>query len=879
MQDSLRTTRLERILSTLGLGRHNKRQKEVGLLKRRISLESLEERMLLSVYHWTGNGSDNNWTTAANWAEGMAPTAGSALVFSGTNRLATYNNANAGRFYNSITFASSGFSISGNSFALTAGITVNSGVTTAAIYQSVTLNASQSWVVNSGTLYLAGNVVFPNLQLLVQGAGAASFSGAVSGYDFRANGGGTATFTGSSSLTTTSFALAGSLSNGTINWNSTGVLLPTCLYVGFGGGVGTFSQTAGAVYADNQWGISMSGAGSTYNLAGLGQAILMTRVISATAGTTLAFRGGRLATFNNANLTPSSDLQYTTNDDFAYLDANGSLSSITLNAPISGNGYLINYGAGTVNLNGVNTYTGFTRSNGGTLVLGNSSALQGSAINLYSGDAGNFSFGSLTSATVGGLMGQRNLSLQNALGSAVALTVGGNNSSSGYSGVLSGSGSLTKVGAGSLTLSGQNTYSGLTDLQRGLFMFGTDNALGSGDLRVSGGTLHLQSYSDTVGALTLVDGTIMGGGALTASSYTVQNGLIATALAGSAALTKTGSGTTTLTAQNTYTGNTIVDAGTLAVEGALSSSSTATVAVNNGGFLAGEGTISRAVSIASGGTLSPADTDVGTITVGYASGAGVAFNSGSTFRVDIDGNATGNYDTLFVNGSVSLDGCTLSVDGDYAPPAGSAITIIDNDGSDAISGQFSCGSMTTVGGVTMTVRYNGGDGNDVVLLYGRGQTAVAGGQNGAASTLAQADLAPIVDAAVALWRNSGVSQVALAKLASVKFAVADLSGNDLGLYANGAVYLDNDAAGWGWFVDSTPGANEEFVGSGVVQQAVDPRAVDRVDLLSVVTHELGHALGSDDLAGDDSVMSGLLAAGTRRTSLSPNDLALLSALD
>jgi hypothetical protein len=78
---------------------------------------------------------------------------------------------------------------------------------------------------------------------------------------------------------------------------------------------------------------------------------------------------------------------------------------------------------------------------------------------------------------------------------------------------------------------------------------------------------------------------------------------------------------------------------------------------------------------------------------------------------------------------------------------------------------------------------------------------------------------------------------------------------------------------------TAPGVNEEFVGSGGVQQAVDPRAVDRVDLLSVVTHELGHALGSDDLAGDDSIMSGLLAAGTRRTSVSANDLALLSALD
>jgi hypothetical protein len=77
--------------------------------------------------------------------------------------------------------------------------------------------------------------------------------------------------------------------------------------------------------------------------------------------------------------------------------------------------------------------------------------------------------------------------------------------------------------------------------------------------------------------------------------------------------------------------------------------------------------------------------------------------------------------------------------------------------------------------------------------------------------------------------------------------------------------MASDAAGWGWFVDSTPDEDEEFTGSGTLETAVDARAVDRIDLLSVVMHELGHALDYDDLDGQGDLMSGLLAAGTRRT--------------
>ncbi len=92
----------------------------------------------------------------------------------------------------------------------------------------------------------------------------------------------------------------------------------------------------------------------------------------------------------------------------------------------------------------------------------------------------------------------------------------------------------------------------------------------------------------------------------------------------------------------------------------------------------------------------------------------------STFEVELNGPAAGTqYDQLNVNGWVDLGGCVLSVKPGYIPPVGTSFTIIDNDGTEAVTNQFSCG-RGVVGTynskpVAFVVNYAGGDGNDVVL--------------------------------------------------------------------------------------------------------------------------------------------------------------------
>ena len=127
---------------------------------------------------------------------------------------------------------------------------------------------------------------------------------------------------------------------------------------------------------------------------------------------------------------------------------------------IGGTGTTLTITGGTATLAGANAFTGGTSVTAGTLTISNQLALQNSTLTLAGGSV---AFGSsVTAATVGGLAGTGNISLQNSIPAAVALTVGGNNASTVYAGVLSGSGSLIKTGSGTLNLFAANTYTGTT---------------------------------------------------------------------------------------------------------------------------------------------------------------------------------------------------------------------------------------------------------------------------------------------------------------------------------------------------------------------------------------------------------------------------------
>jgi hypothetical protein len=139
-------------------------------------------------------------------------------------------------------------------------------------------------------------------------------------------------------------------------------------------------------------------------------------------------------------------------------------------------------------------------------------------------------------------------------------------------------------------------------------------------------------------------------------------------------------------------------------------------------------------------------------------------------------------------------------------------------------------------------------------------------------------LESIVRHAIARWVAAGISAEQEAVLNAVPYAIAELPGAALGWAtrrpgdgSGSAVWIDADAAGLGWFIDVTPAADEEFLIHGDDHELRALRssgAARGIDLLTVVSHELGHVLGLEDLDplhSTHELMSATIEPGIRRT--------------
>ncbi len=143
----------------------------------------------------------------------------------------------------------------------------------------------------------------------------------------------------------------------------------------------------------------------------------------------------------------------------------------------------------------------------------------------------------------------------------------------------------------------------------------------------------------------------------------------------------------------------------------------------------------------------------------------------------------------------------------------------------------------------------------------------------AGSVAAQGVVAAPLDAAdVQRLTGAALARLALTPaqrtvLQALTVRLADLPGQQLGAYQDGAILIDSDAAGHGWFVDGTPGDDAEFAVGALVLRAGSGPAEGRIDLLSVLAHEFGHAAGLDH--HDVGLMADRLEAGTRTLAAPP----------
>ena len=708
----------------------------------------------------TFSGSD--WTTGTTTPGAATGTisAGDSLYF-GTSTVTALTDDEANNFslanFN-FNVGAVAFTIGGNSISLTGGIT-NSSSNLQTINDAFTVTNGSGFFTTTGNLALGGNITETSpggaVFALAGAAGNAATGGGtvtLGGTDsFTASnniiqvvGGSTLAITGTTSLTLNGnyFAVGqGASGVGTVTVASGGtlnVMGNSRFIVGtFTGGTfnvnGTANFAAGAPLR-----LGYNGQ-STVNLNSGGVIVTASALTidSATTGSTAVFNfnGGTLrASAAGLNLlgTATGTLvpTVTTSSTASTIDANG--FATTISAPII-NGATIGgltitdsstAGGGSVTLSGASTYTGATTVNAGTLQAGVASVAN------MSGAFGNNSAVTLAnvagvtlalnnfSTQIGSLTGGGTTGGNVTLGTAT-LTVGGDNTSpAAYAGVISGApgsnntgGGVTKIGSGTLTLSGANTYTGNTTVNGGTLSL-TGSLSASSALVGAGGTFAYAAPSgtgtQTVSGLSLTAGTFSGVGTTVAGD----------SLALGAITRNPGSGV-----NFTLTGNV-----------------TTTTANNSSGILGGYATVGGtnwAIGATTAGTATPitalgsytTTTTAGNTATNY-SGANIDVTSSQAPAAAITPN-TLRFNTAATAETLTLTGSNPITSGGIlmTPNAGASANLITGGTLTSGAGELFLNNYDTTSGGSLTIASaiaNSGSNALAVTVGGGGATTLSG---------------------------------------------------------------------------------------------------------------------------------------------------------
>lgn len=437
-------------------------------------------------------------------------------------------------------------------------------------------------------------------------------------------------------------------------------------YFGFSDYVKTGSSTwvlTGTTTALTPWTIN-SGTLSLSNDSNLGA-----------AGGSLTFGGGTLQ--NTSEFSTARNVLLNTSGAFQTLD------NLTVTGLISGSGELIKTGSATLTLTNNNTYTGGTTLSSGTLQIGN---------------------GGATGSITGNILNNGHL-VFNRIDSIA------------YAGIISGAGRLAHVGNGTLTLTGQNSYTGGTTINSGTLQIGNGGTTGAitGDILNNGSLVFNRSDSLTYGSVISGTGhfiksgdgilTVLGNntytGGTTINSGTLQLGNGGTTgaitgnilnnsslifnrgdaltygnvISGTGGVAKSGDGTLTLTGQNTYSGSTSITAGTLKTSANNVLANSGHITVAEGATLNLDGTNQVLQNLTNMGSILLAD-----ISAAVNPDARVA---SVPVSVTVTGDMT-NSGTLFINNGNGTVENRYTQNGNWFGDTGSTVhmaAITEKDGS------------------------------------------------------------------------------------------------------------------------------------------------------------------------------------------------------
>jgi autotransporter-associated beta strand protein len=489
---------------------------------------------------WTG-ATSGNFSTASNWASAPAFNGTTDLFFGATSANATANGSNSFLGSN-LTVRSISYGADADTDLRTRFTTTRSGNAPASLFfsastgnSSITIAAGAAADIEFTAGTTPGSLVL-GTQLAIDHNGSGIFSVAppiTGSYGIEKAGTGSLTLAGNNT-----YSGATSISGGTLS-------IATIANGGTASGLGA------------------SGSSASNLILG---------------GGTLLYTGGNASTDRDFTLS---------NGTASTVSVASATETLTLmGAAAAGNGSLTKAGPGTLSLSGANLHSGNTTVSAGTLALANANALQYSTLNTGVSGAQAVAFAAPGNTTyhLGGLAGADALDI-----GGNSLNAGANNADTTFSGILGGTGNLSKTGNGTLTLSGANTYSGKTAINGGSISINSDARLGTApasavadQLALNGGTL-LATSSFTINSTRGITLGPLGGTLEAAASTTLSYGGSIAGPGGS--LSKTGAGTLSLSGNNTYTGTTTVNAGTLSLNGAASSITIAGDVLVNGGTL------------------------------------------------------------------------------------------------------------------------------------------------------------------------------------------------------------------------------------------------------------------------------------------------------
>lgn len=481
---------------------------------------------------------------------------------------------------------------------------------------TVTVDGSGSSWGNTGDLYVGKR---GNGSLTIQNGGTVSNANAQIGGNFSKSS--AVTVDGSGSTWTSSGSLIVGGGDGSYD--------PANLVFGFGTGTLTVTNggraTASHVEVATLYADSTFYSRGTVHLAGTAtsRGVLETGYLTKGAGVaTFNWNGGILrATGHQASFIQNFDAaSIDIQSEGAFVDSNG--FNIGIGTGLDGIGGLTKQGSGTLVLSGANTYSGGTTITAGILQIGD---------------------GGTTGSIVGDVTNNATLRFNR----SDAFT---------YAGHVSGTGSLTQQGSGSLTLTGTHSYTGGTTLLAGTLALGAGGSLsatGAVDLAGAGTSFDLSAGGhQSIGALSGVAGSTVALGAHTLTTNSNSHTTYAGTFSGSGGLTKQGTGTLAVSGTNSYGGNTSIAAGTLQFDsytqsasqsltlGASSDSSHGKLAVTG---LATFNTDARlAIDVASVNTLAVGQTLSSVISAGTLNASTFSVSDNSAlfnFRAALNGNA------------------------------------------------------------------------------------------------------------------------------------------------------------------------------------------------------------------------------------------------